>query len=64
MGNFHRRFETREDINAAINVLVSRGVALEDIDVQLTKIGAVDLDLCLICLQDMSARLRGVKKVA
>jgi hypothetical protein len=58
------RFETREDINKAISLLVEQGVALEDIDVELTKIGAVDLDLCVACLNEMAERLNLPRKVA
>jgi hypothetical protein len=64
MAALHKRFETREEINAAISFLVSQGVALDEIDVELTKIGAVDLDLCVLCLEEMSERLRDHKKVA
>jgi hypothetical protein len=58
------RFETREEINKAISHLVSQGVPLDDIDVELTKIGVVDLDLCVICLQEISERLNTRRKVA
>jgi hypothetical protein len=58
------RFETREDINRAISLLVAQGVALDDIDVELTKIGAVDLDLCVACLHEMAERLNKPRKVA
>lgn len=64
MAVLHRRFETREEINNAISLLVSQGVSLDDIDVALAKIGVVDLDLCVVCLKEMSERLRGDKKVA
>ena len=49
------RFETREAINAAIARLVAQGVPLEEVDVALTRIGLVDLDLCVECLNDMAA---------
>lgn len=52
-----QRFETREDINAAIQRLVDAGVALDDIDVELASIGAVDLDLCVECLDEMATTL-------
>lgn len=58
------RFETREEINKAISMLVEQGVALDDIDVQLTKLGAVDLDLCVACLQEMAEKMQTHKKVA
>ncbi len=58
------RFETREDINKAISLLVAEGVPLEDIDVELTKIGVVDLDLCVACLNEMAERLNSNKRVA
>jgi hypothetical protein len=51
------RFETREAINDAILRLVESGVALDDIDVELSRIGLVDLDLCVECLNDMAATL-------
>ena len=51
------RFETREAINAAIARLVAQGVALEEVDVALTRIGVVDLDLCVECLNDMAAAM-------
>ncbi len=44
------RFETRDAINTAIAELVAQGVMLDEIDVELSKIGAVDLDLCVECL--------------
>jgi hypothetical protein len=58
------RFETREEINNAIAELVSQGVPLDEIDVELSKIGVVDLDLCVACLNEMAARLGDRKKVA
>lgn len=57
MSNTAMRFETREAINAAILRLVEAGVALEDVDVALSRIGIVDLDLCVECLNDMAATL-------
>ncbi len=58
------RFETREEINKAIFRLVEQGVALDEIDVELTKIGVVDLDLCVACLNEMAERLSKPRKVA
>ena len=58
------RFETREEINKAISRLVAQGVALDDVDVELTKIGVVDLDLCVACLNEMAERLNVQRKVA
>lgn len=52
------RLETRESINAAIARLVEQGVPLEEVDVALTRIGLVDLDLCVECLQDMAATMQ------
>jgi hypothetical protein len=57
MSDTAMRFETREAINAAILRLVEAGVPLDDIDVELTRIGLVDLDLCVECLNDMAATL-------
>lgn len=51
------RFDTREAINAAIAQLVARGVPLDDVDVALSQIGLVDLDLCVECLKEMAAQL-------
>lgn len=51
------RFETREAINSAIARLVAAGVPLEDVDVALSRIGVVDLDLCVECLQDMASTM-------
>jgi hypothetical protein len=51
------RYETREAINSAIQQLVEAGVALDDVDVELSKIGLVDLDLCVECLRDMADQL-------
>ncbi len=47
------RFETREAINGAILSLVESGVLLEDVDVELSRMGLVDLDLCVECLNEM-----------
>jgi hypothetical protein len=58
------RFETREEINKAISFLVEQGVALDEIDVELTKIGVVDLDLCVACLNEIAGRLNETRKVA
>ena len=57
MSNTAMRFETREAINAAILRLVEAGVPLDDIDVELSRIGLVDLDLCVECLNEMAAAL-------
>ncbi len=57
MSNLSYRFETREAINAAIAHLVAQGVPLDDVDVALSQIGLVDLDLCVECLRDMAAAL-------
>ena len=51
------RFETREAINDAILHLVACGVLLDDIDVELSRIGVVDLDLCVECLNEMAVTL-------
>ncbi len=58
------RYETREAINSAIQQLVEAGVALDDVDVELSKIGLVDLDLCVECLRDMADRLAKKDKKA
>jgi hypothetical protein len=58
------RLETRDDINRAISELVAQGVPLDDVDVALTKIGVVDLDLCVACLNEMAEQLNKSKKVA
>lgn len=58
------RFETREEINQAISYLVGQGVALDEIDVELTKIGVVDLDMCVACLNEIAGRLGETRKVA
>ncbi len=50
------RFETRDAINAAIATLVERGVMLDEIDVELSKIGVVDLDLYVECLRAIIAK--------
>lgn len=50
------RFETRDAINAAIATLVEQGVMLDEIDVELSKIGVVDLDLCVECLNAIIAK--------
>lgn len=50
------RFETRDAINTAIAALVERGVMLDEIDVELSKIGVVDLDLCVDCLNAIIAK--------
>ena len=50
------RFETRDAINTAIATLVERGVKLDEIDVELSKIGVVDLDLCVECLNAIIAK--------
>jgi hypothetical protein len=59
-----KRFETRDEINKAISFLVEQGVALDEIDVELTKMGPVDLDLCVACLNEIAARLNDHRKVA
>lgn len=51
------RFETREAINDAILRLVEAGVALDDVDVELSRIGLVDLDLCVECLNEMAVTM-------
>ena len=58
MSATHNRFETREAINAAIAQLVAQGVPLDEVDVVLTQIGVVDLDLCVECLQEMAAEMQ------
>ncbi|MGL4491157.1 MAG: hypothetical protein ACRCU5_17090 [Rhizobiaceae bacterium] len=58
------RFETREEINKAIGFLVEQGVALDDVDVELTKIGVVDLDLCVACLNEIAEQLNIQRRVA
>ncbi len=58
------RFETREEINKAISYLVEQGVALDEIDVELTKIGVVDLDICVACLNEIADRMNETRKVA
>lgn len=57
MSNTAMRFETREAINDAILRLVQAGVALDDVDVELSRIGLVDLDLCVECLTEMAATM-------
>ncbi|MGB8819489.1 MAG: hypothetical protein WCC66_16370 [Rhizobiaceae bacterium] len=57
MSSAIQRFETREDINSAILRLVEAGVSLDDVDVELARIGLVDLDLCVECLDEMAATL-------
>lgn len=44
-------------INDAIFQLVKAGIALDDVDVELSRIGVVDLDLCVECLREMAAHL-------
>lgn len=57
MSNTAIRFETRDAINDAIYQLVKAGIALDDVDVELSRIGVVDLDLCVECLHEMAAHL-------
>ena len=57
MSNTEMRFETREAINTAILHLVESGILLEDVDVELCRIGVVDLDLCVDCLNEMALTL-------
>jgi hypothetical protein len=57
MSSLEERFETRESINAAIMRLVEAGVPLDEVDVALTQIGIVDLDLCVECLNDMAVTM-------
>lgn len=57
MFSAEERFETRETINAAILRLVKAGVPLDEVDVALTQIGLVDLDLCVECLNDMAVTM-------
>ena len=57
MSNTAIRFETRDAINDAIFQLVEAGIALDDVDVELSRIGVVDLDLCVECLREMAVRL-------
>ncbi len=57
MSNTEMRFETREAINNAIMHLVESGILLEDVDVELCRIGVVDLDLCVDCLNEMALTL-------
>lgn len=57
MSSAEERFETREAINAAILRLVEAGVPLDEVDVALTQIGLVDLDLCVECLNDMAVTM-------
>ena len=57
MSNTEMRFETREAINNAILHLVESGILLEDVDVELCRIGVVDLDLCVECLNEMAVTL-------
>ena len=57
MSNTEIRFETRETINDAILRLVQSGVLLDDVDVELCRIGVVDLDLCVECLNEMAVQL-------
>jgi hypothetical protein len=49
-----QRFETQEAINAAILRLVEAGVPLDEVDVAMSQMGVVDLDLCVECLNDMA----------
>lgn len=51
------RFETREAINAAILRLVEAGVPLDEVDVAMTRIGLVDLDLCVECLNELAVQM-------
>ena len=57
MSFVEERFETREAINAAIMRLVEAGVPLDEVDVALTQIGLVDLDLWVECLNDMAVTM-------
>ena len=57
MSNTEMRFETREAINNAILQLVESGILLEDVNVELCRIGVVDLDLCVECLNEMAVTL-------
>ena len=56
MSNQPIRFETRDAINTAIAALVERGIMLDEVDVELSKIGVVDLDLCVECLNAIIAK--------
>lgn len=51
------RFDTREAINAAILRLVDAGVPLDEVDVAMSQIGLVDLDLCVECLNEMAVTM-------
>lgn len=64
MSNHPIRFETRDAINAAIAALVERGVMLDEVDVELSKIGVVDLDMCVECLNAIIARANNQRLAA
>jgi hypothetical protein len=57
MSSLEERFETREAINAAILRLVDAGVPLDEVDVAMSQIGLVDLDLCVECLNDIAVTM-------
>ena len=57
MSSLEERFETRDAINAAIVRLVKAGVPLDEVDVAMTQIGLVDLDLCVECLNEMAVTM-------
>jgi hypothetical protein len=57
MSSLEERFETRDAINAAIVRLVKAGVPLDEVDVAMSQIGLVDLDLCVECLNEMAVTM-------
>ena len=54
MGN---RFDRREDLDKAICDFLDRGGPVAGLDVSLSRMGAVDLDLLVECLHEMKSRM-------
>jgi hypothetical protein len=51
------RFDKREDLDKAICDFLDRGGPVEGLDVSLSRMGAVDLDLLVECLHEMKGRM-------
>ena len=51
------RLDNREEMDAAICDILDRGQPIEGLDVSLSRMGAVDLDLLVACLNEMKHRM-------
>lgn len=52
-----KRFDTREDMDRVICDFLDGGGSSAGIDVSLSRLGAVDLDLLVECLNEMKHRM-------